>query len=483
MEKNSRKFVLSMALVGAFSGFLGAWVFTRLDRQPSDGIQVAEADGRSRSSVFNTANGAGAPEGFEEASAVSTPSVVFIKTLSTVEYSSPFGLFWDFDPFGSRGQASSTGSGVIVSSDGYVVTNNHVIQGANSITVVLNKPKKEYIAKVVGTDPSSDLAVLKIEASALPAITFANSDEVRVGEWVLAVGNPFNLTSTVTAGIVSAKGRNINIVKNQFPIESFIQTDAAINPGNSGGALVNTKGQLVGINTAIQSNTGSYTGYGFAIPANIVRKVVQDLMDKGEVLRAFSGMQVAEVSSEELKSLGLETNAVKVLELTEGGPAEKSGINQGDILVSIGGLKIDGKPMFDEHLAYKRPGENVVLGVLKNGKENKVSMVLINKSENTALLMKGAVNSKLLGADFQPLSATDLKKFGLNSGIRLLNIQRGKFISQMGLGEGFIVIKFNGKAYSEPEDLITAMESARGRIEVVGKDRNGNNQNYSFYGY
>jgi S1-C subfamily serine protease len=372
-----------------------------------------------------------------------------------VEYSSPFGLFWDFDPFGSRGQASSTGSGVIVSADGYVVTNNHVIQGANSITVVLNKPKKEYIAKVVGTDPSSDLAVLKIEATALPAITFANSDEVRVGEWVLAVGNPFNLTST----------------------------DAAINPGNSGGALVNTKGQLVGINTAIQSNTGSYTGYGFAIPANIVRKVVQDLMDKGEVLRAFSGMQVAEVSSEELKSLGLETNAVKVLELTEGGPAEKSGISHGDILVSIGGLKIDGKPMFDEHLAYKRPGENVVLGVLKNGKENKVSVVLINKSENTALLMKGAVNSKLLGADFQPVSAADLKKYGLNSGIRLLNIQRGKFISQMGLGEGFIVIKFNGKVYSEPEDLITAMESARGRIEVVGKDRNGNNQNYSFYGY
>ncbi len=483
MEKNNRKFLVSIAFVGAFSGFLGAWVFTRFDRQPSDGLLVAESNVSGRSSVFNTANGSGAPDGFEEASSLSTPSVVFIKTVSTVEYSSPFGLFWDFDPFGSKGQASSTGSGVIVSNDGYIVTNNHVIQGANSITVVLNKPKKEYIAKVVGTDPSSDLAVLKIEAAGLPAIAFANSDEVRVGEWVLAVGNPFNLNSTVTAGIVSAKGRNINIVKNQFPIESFIQTDAAINPGNSGGALVNTKGQLVGINTAIQSNTGSYTGYGFAIPANIVRKVVQDLMDKGEVLRAFSGMQVAEVSSEELKSLGLESNAVKVLELVEGGPAEKSGIKQGDVLVTISGLKIDGKPMFDEHLAYKRPGENVVLGVLRGGKETKVSVLLINKSENTALLMKGAVNSKLLGADFQPLSAADLKKYGLSNGIRLLNIQRGKFISQMGLGEGFVVIKFNGKTYAEPEDLITAMESARGRIEVVGKDRNGNNQNYSFYGY
>lgn len=482
MELNSKKLLATVAFIGVLSGGLGAWIFSSFYSNPSDGLIIAGPEGQ-RSSIYSAANGATLPGGFEDASAVSTPSVVFIKTVSTVEYSSPFGLFWDFDPFGSRGQASSTGSGVIVSADGYVVTNNHVIQGANSITVVLNKPKKEYIAKVVGTDPSSDLAVLKIEAVGLPAITFANSDETRVGEWVLAVGNPFNLTSTVTAGIVSAKGRNINIVKNQFPIESFIQTDAAINPGNSGGALVNTKGQLVGINTAIQSNTGSYTGYGFAIPANIVRKVVQDLMDKGEVLRAFSGMQVTEVPSEELKSLGLESNAVKVAELVEGGPAEKAGLKQGDVLVTISGVKIDGKPMFDEHLAYKRPGESVSLGVMRDGKEAKFSLSLINKSENNALLMKGAVNSKLLGADFQPLSSADLKKYGIPSGIRLLNIQRGKFISQMGLGEGFIVIKFNGKAYLEPEDLITAMESARGRIEVVGKDKNGNNQNYSFYGY
>ncbi len=481
---NSKRIFVFAAATSIVSGFLGAWMFQVINRRPSDGLQIAQMG--NGTPIFSAGTGVGAinaPAGFQEASAVSTPSVVFIKTLSTVEYNSPLGMFWDFDPFGSRGQASSTGSGVIVSQDGYIVTNNHVIQGANSITVVLNKPKKEYIAKVVGTDPSSDLAVLKIEASGLPAISFANSDEVNVGEWVLAVGNPFNLNSTVTAGIVSAKGRNINIVKNQFPIESFIQTDAAINPGNSGGALVNTKGQLVGINTAIQSNTGSYTGYGFAIPANIVRKVVQDLMDKGEVLRAFSGMQVGELSSEELKALGLETNAVKVVDLVEGGPAEKSGLKVGDVLVKIGAQKIDGKPMFDEHLAYLRPSNVLNLTVLKDGKESGVNITLINKEENTALLMKGAVNSKLLGADFQPLSSGDLKKFGLTSGIRLINIQRGKFISQMGLGEGFVVVKFNGKVYSEPEDLISAMESARGRIEVIGKDRNGNNQSYSFYGY
>ena len=465
-------------------GYTGAWLYNANPfKRASQGLQIAGdvQEGMSMRSI--SVNGA-MPSGFEQASALSTPSVVFIKTVSTVQYDSPFsGLFWDFDPFGSRGQAASTGSGVIVSKDGYIVTNNHVIQGADKITVVLNKPKTEYTAKVVGADPSSDLAVLKIEASNLPAVAFANSDLVKVGEWVLAVGNPFNLTSTVTAGIVSAKGRNINIVKNQFPIESFIQTDAAINPGNSGGALVNLRGELVGINTAIQSNTGSYAGYGFAIPANIVMKVVADLMDNGVVLRAFSGMTVGEASSDELKRLGLNQDAVKVAELVEDGPAYEAGLRVGDVITHLGELPVDGKPMFDEHLAYKRPGQTLELQYLRDGKSNKASLLLIGKTENQALLMKGAVNSKLLGADFQPLSAGDLQKFGLTSGIRLLNIQRGKTIAQMGLGEGFVVIKFNGKTYSEPEDLIAAMEAARGRIEIVGKDRNGSSQSFSFYSY
>ena len=387
-------------------GYTGAWLYNANPfKRASQGLQIAGdvQEGMSMRSI--SVNGA-MPSGFEQASALSTPSVVFIKTVSTVQYDSPFsGLFWDFDPFGSRGQAASTGSGVIVSKDGYIVTNNHVIQGADKITVVLNKPKTEYTAKVVGADPSSDLAVLKIEASNLPAVAFANSDLVKVGEWVLAVGNPFNLTSTVTAGIVSAKGRNINIVKNQFPIESFIQTDAAINPGNSGGALVNLRGELVGINTAIQSNTGSYAGYGFAIPANIVMKVVADLMDNGVVLRAFSGMTVGEASSDELKRLGLNQDAVKVAELVEDGPAYKAGLRVGDVITHLGELPVDGKPMFDEHLAYKRPGQTLELQYLRDGKSIKASLLLIGKTENQALLMKGAVNSKLLGADFQPLSA------------------------------------------------------------------------------
>ncbi len=470
---------IAVVLVSVLSGFVGSWIFNKIGRSDVAFLKVAGSDvpARLASNGMNLA-------GFEEASATSTPTVVFIKTLSTVQYESPFGgLFWDFDPFGSRGQATSTGSGVIVNSDGYIVTNNHVIQGGEKITVVLNNSKKEYVAKVIGTDPSSDLALIKIEEKNLPAIVFANSDDVKVGEWVLAVGNPFNLNSTVTAGIVSAKGRNINIVKNQFPIESFIQTDAAINPGNSGGALVDLKGRLVGINTAIQSNTGSYTGYGFAIPSNIVQKIVQDFIEKGEVLRAFAGMDVVELTSAETESLSLKNEPVKIKEILGDGPAAKAGLKANDVIVKLGNTTINGRSSYDEFMAYQRPGKSINVVVLRGGKEMQFTINLIDKKENQSLIMKGAVNSKYLGADFQPLSKTDCDKYKITSGIRILNIQRGQFVSQMGLPNGFIVTKFNGKAYTEAEDLIAAMEGGNGRIEIEGKDPNGSIRSYSFFRY
>jgi Do/DeqQ family serine protease len=397
-----------------------------------------------------------------------------------VQYNSPFGWFWDYDPFGSRGKATSTGSGVIVSSDGYIVTNNHVIQGADKLTVVLNQQKKEYSAKVIGTDPASDLALLKIEASDLPAITFANSDEILVGDWVLAVGNPFNLTSTVTAGIVSAKGRNINIVNNQFPIESFIQTDAAINPGNSGGALVNIQGDLVGINTAIQSNTGSYTGYGFAIPANIVNKIVKDFIEFGEVKRAFIGLTGDNISATQSATLGRD-DGVWVKDVLEEGPADKAGIKVNDVLIRVNEREIHSKADFDELLAYYRPGETFKMVVLREGKETALELTSISAADNRALMMKGAVNSKLLGADFQPLSANDLTKMGLSNGIRIINIKRAGYINQLGLPEGFIIYKFNGKSYADAEDLIAAMEAGKGRVSVEGMTKEGAKQSFSYY--
>lgn len=477
MKKNIS--LITVVLLSVFSGFLGSWVFNKMNHSGVAFLRVAGDDipVKLASNGMNIA-------GFEEASAISTPTVVFIKTLSTVQYESPFGgMFWDFDPFGSKGQATSTGSGVIVNSDGYIVTNNHVVQGGEKITVVLNNSKKEYVAKIVGTDPSSDLALIKIEEKNLPAVVFANSDDVKVGEWVLAVGNPFNLNSTVTAGIVSAKGRNINIVKNQFPIESFIQTDAAINPGNSGGALVDLKGRLVGINTAIQSNTGSYTGYGFAIPANIVQKIVKDFIEKGEVLRAFSGMEVGEATSAEIENLGLKNEPVKVKDILAEGPASKAGLKSNDIIIKLGTTTLNGRSSYDEFMAYQRPGNAIKVVVLRAGKEMEFTLNLVDRKENQALVMKGAVNSKYLGADFQPLSKTDCEKYRIASGIRILNIQRNQFVAQMGLPNGFIVMKFNGKTYTEAEDLIAAMEGANGRIEIEGKDPNGSNRSYSFYRY
>lgn len=458
------------------SGLAGAWIYT-------SGIRGRDWNATStrQNAVYRNASLESLPDGFVKASAVSTPCVVFIKNESTVQYRSPFSWFWDYDPFGSRGKATSTGSGVIVSNDGYIVTNNHVISGADKITVVLNQQKKEYVAKVVGTDPSTDLALLKIEASGLPAIAISNSDNLMVGDWVLAVGNPFNLTSTVTAGIVSAKGRNINILQNQFPIESFIQTDAAINPGNSGGALVNTAGELVGINTAIQSNTGSYTGYGFAIPSNIVNKVVRDFIEFGEVKRAFAGLAVTDLNADKAESMKLKDEGVLVTEVLEDGPADGSGIKSGDVILSVNGKPVLSKAEFDEHLAYFRPGEQVKMQVWRNGSESEKVVKLISKSDNTALLMKGAVYSKVLGADFQPLSASDLMKYNIASGIRVINIRRGMYMSQLGLPEGYIILKFNGKEYREAEDLISAMESSSGRISIEGMSKEGQRQSFSYF--
>lgn len=481
MKRSYILFTVSLALV---AGFLGAafygYFFNSNKVNGSNFLRVAD---NSVPAVLANSSIPKSDE-FVNASETATQSVVFIKTTSTVEYQSPFGgLFWDFDPFGRKGQASSTGSGVIVNADGYIVTNHHVIQGAETIKVVLNKGKKEYDAKIVGKDPSSDLALIKIEEKNLSAISFANSDDVRVGEWVLAVGNPFNLTSTVTAGIVSAKGRNINIVKNQFPIESFIQTDAAINPGNSGGALVNARGELVGINTAIQSNTGSYTGYGFAIPSNIVRKITEDFIEEGEVLRAFTGFEIKSLNSEEISELGFEKEALKISEVLEDGPAYKQGIKQGDILIKVNDHEIDGRSSYDEYLAYQRPGKDFTCEIIRGGKKKTVTITLMGAEENEKLRMKGITRSKYLGGDFQPISTSDKSRLKVESGIRILNIKRGGAINQIGLPNGFIVVKFNGKSYNDAEDLIAAIEGSTGRMNIQGVDANGSSRSFSFYRY
>jgi len=312
-----------LILLSLISGMAGAWIFGNLNK-PS--VIFNYSDGNHTDKARSVGFGTAGEIDFITASELSTPTVVFIKTKSNYTTSNRF--FWgDFeDLFGNRGPASTTGSGVIIQSDGYIVTNNHVVEKADEIEVILSN-KKSYKAKILGTDNNSDLAVLKIEETGLPAIKISNSDHIRTGEWVLAVGNPFNLTSTVTAGIVSAIGRNINIVNSQFPIESFIQTDAVINPGNSGGALVNLKGELVGINTAILSQTGSYTGYGFAIPSNLVSKIVTDIIQFGIIQRPFLNAEYSDIDGPTADKIGLENaTGVYVNSVINGGAADKAGL-------------------------------------------------------------------------------------------------------------------------------------------------------------
>ena len=322
---------------------------------------------------------AAVPTDFVEAAEASVEAVVHVKiTAERVQnYYNPFNdLFFGRPSTPQRQEVQGSGSGVILSEDGYIVTNNHVIKDAKEITVVTAN-NDEYDAVLVGTDPTTDIALLKIEAEGLQKITVANSDNVRLGQWVLAVGNPFNLTSTVTAGIISAKGRDINIIDEQSAIESFLQTDAAVNPGNSGGALVNTGGQLVGINTAISSRSGSFEGYSFAVPANLMMKVVGDLKEFGRVQRAFMGINYNELNASLSEELDLKVNAgVYVANVVEGGAADDAGIEKGDVIINIDGKQVRTGADLTEAIGSHRPGESLDVVVNRNGRNEKFNLVL-----------------------------------------------------------------------------------------------------------
>lgn len=472
-----KKLILNISLAFIF-GILGAFVFFKFN--PSNNNSSFQTE--SLKGILANYNGKIA-EGnlsFVLASKVSTPCVVFIKTTAIVQQRNPFGWFFDgYDPFGSIGQVSSTGSGVIVRKDGYIVTNLHVVKDANTIEVVLNNKKKNFVAKLIGTDPSTDLALLKIEADNLPSITLTNSDDLQIGEWVIAVGNPFNLTSTVTAGIVSAKGRNINIVNNQFPIESFIQTDAAINPGNSGGALVNLNGELVGINTAIFSKTGSNAGYGFAIPSNIVAKAVKDLIDFGEIQRGYTGLEAAEID-EKSENLNKTNEGALVINVSEGGPAAKGGLKIGDVIIKVQDKPIIGKSTFDEHISYYRPADKIKISYLRNGELKEATITLTNKDGELALNKNNSVSSNKLGADFTPASKIELQKYNIKNGVKVSNIHQG-LIANMNIEEGFIFTKFNGKLCTDAKALISELENANGKMQIEGIGSDGGTRYYNFY--
>jgi len=349
------------------------------------------------------------------------------------------------------------GSGVIISEDGYIVTNNHVIDKSKQIEVVLND-KRTFTAKVVGADPNTDIALLKIEEKNLPYIIFGSSDSLRVGEWVLAVGNPFNLTSTVTAGIVSAKARSINILNSAMPIESFIQTDAAVNPGNSGGALVNTRGELVGINTAIASSTGAYAGYSFAVPASIVQKVVSDFRRFGVVQRAVLGVSLGELTSELAKEKNIKLiSGAYVAGVASQSAAEKAGIKEGDVITAVNGVVVKTVAELQEQVGRYSPGDKVTVDVVRDNKTMKLKAELKNRQGTTSTVTSD-ISVDLLGASFKAIDDTMKTKFGIDYGVEVKSVNRGKF-ADAGIKTGYIILKINNIKMSSEEDIKTAMES------------------------
>jgi serine protease Do len=425
---------------------------------------------------------------FIAAAEVVTPAVVHVKVLfEAKQESSNQQQYHQMDPFfrdffgeggipQQRGPKEAAGSGVILSDDGFIVTNNHVIEKADKIEVIL-EDKRKYTAKLIGTDPSTDLALIKIEEKGLPFVRFGQSDNLRVGEWVLAVGNPFNLTSTVTAGIVSAKARNINILSradNKYAIESFIQTDAAVNPGNSGGALVNLKGELVGVNTAIASNTGSYTGYSFAVPTALVKKIVDDLEKYGEVQRGLLGISIQELTADLAEQKGIkQIKGVYVAGVNENSAAKEAGIKEGDIVLKINEANVNTSSELQEQVARHRPGDKVQVTFIRDGKEQVISAKLKNKLGNSEIV-KISENEvfESLGATFAEASKEEKAKLKLANGVKVKSLTKGK-LQNAGIKEGFIITHVDKTLVEKPGELAEALKSKKGGVLVEGFYPNG----------
>ncbi len=425
---------------------------------------------------------------FVQAAESSVNAVVHIKTKVTQSntYDDFFGALlgqlygYQGQPYGNT--KTAYGSGVVLSPDGYIVTNNHVVDGADEIEVTFNN-KVTKSATIVGADPSSDLALIKVDAKDCDFLAFGDSDKVHIGEWVLAVGNPFNLTSTVTAGIVSAKARNIGILGEGSSVESFIQTDAAINPGNSGGALVNTRGELIGINAAIASHTGSYEGYSFAIPSNIVRKVVDDLLMYGETQKAYIGVSIADVTSEFAEKKGLSsTEGVYVSEVVKNGGADMAGIRSGDVIVAINGNKVNTSTQVFEVVGQYRPGDKVDVEVVRNNTTQIFSVTLLNRSGSQTMSKRSeSFYSEDLGLVLRPVSQGDKSSLKIGNGLKIVEIRKGRF-QGVGISKGFVITVVNGVNVSSESDLNNALSKGRSRMtRIEGISPNGMKQYFEYY--
>ncbi len=484
------KQVLFTVLISGITSFGVMYGYNHFNSKPvaiQDGVKIPA----NYTGMFDSNNNVpGGPVDFEQPAKAALPAVVHITTLIGKEQvsnnlprrSNPFqGLVPDdfFDDFfggGGGGQMRSmpqraSGSGVIVSQDGYIITNNHVVDGATEIKVNLNN-KTSYTAKVIGVDPSSDLAVLKIDGKNLPFILYGNSDNVQIGQWALAIGYPLNLETTVTAGIISAKGRTLglNSRKSQAPIESYIQTDAAVNQGNSGGALVNTNGELIGINSAIASPTGSYAGYSYAIPVNIAKKIVNDLIQFGTVQRAYLGISYMpdEAPDSQKEKEGYKSGlGVFVREAAKDGAAAAAGIKSGDYITKVNDFPVTSGNEMVEQIARLKPGDKINVTYLRDGKENKASVTLKNKTGTYDIVRTSALDD--FGADFATLDKKKATEYGQSGGIVVKKINpNGLIEAQTRMRDGFVILRVNEKPVSNVEELANAIQQGGNDIKFDG---------------
>jgi Do/DeqQ family serine protease len=418
---------------------------------------------------------------FSEVSQLVIPAVVHITTKIEApkmeqrneQPQSPFDFFQYFDHPNFNVPQAGSGSGVIITSDGYIVTNNHVIENSEDIKVILND-KRTFNAKVVGFDYQTDLAVLKIDAKDLSFLQFGNSDNLKIGEWVIAGGNPFNLNSTITAGIVSAKARNLNLLQRQYAVESFIQTDAVVNPGNSGGALVNVAGELIGINTAIATQTGAYEGYAFAIPSNLVKKIVDDILKFGKAQRGLLGVQIGEVTQEVAETNDLtKIQGVLVAGVMDNSAASDAGIKKNDIIIKVNDKNVNSMPELQELISRNRPGDKVNLTILRKGKEMQFDVILKDNKGNSQIVSNSKnIDEKILGADFDIISLQELKKYDLENGIKVSAVRNGKF-KESGIPKGFIITKIDKKKVTKTEDIFEILNSSQGGVLIEGINPDG----------
>jgi Do/DeqQ family serine protease len=472
---------LLMALLGAA---IALFAYTKINEKPSgtftgdsSSVEIRNADALLTSMTMQ--------EGqidFTYAAEQTVQAVVHVRTKSMVgsQASNPIWEYFYGERYSKPREVSGYGSGVIISADGYIITNNHVIEDAENVEVKLND-NRTFAADIIGRDPTTDIALLKVKASGLPFVKYGDSDQLRLGEWVLAVGNPFNLTSTVTAGIVSAKGRSLGILDADLRIESFIQTDAALNMGNSGGALVNTKGLLVGITSAIVTPSGAYAGNSFAIPVTIVKKVVEDLKQFGEVQRAIIGVNIIEVTQEDAEKYKLsEVKGARITNVLANGSAEAAGLKENDIIIKVDGISVATPSELQEQVGKHRPGDKANITYVRNGKEVTVAVTMRNVAGNTSVVTREMGGGGVVyGARLESLGSSDKDRFNVDYGVKVTELNDGKF-KDLGIKKGYIILSINGKKVKSSTEVRQATENESDLNSIEGIQANGTIFNYSF---